>query len=91
MLHIHSYHVSLNSPIERDILIKSDQGQGGGVAIEDGATLSTILPFGTKPEEIPERLQLFEKIRYERANKIQEFSRQAGKDFVHGKPAVDSL
>ncbi len=67
-----------------------DQGQGGGIAIEDAASLSVVLPFGTKPEEIPERLQLYEKIRFERANKIQEFSRQAGKDFVDGKPVVDS-
>jgi hypothetical protein len=52
--------------------------------------LSVVLPFGTKPEEVAERLELFEKIRYERANKIQEFSRQAGKDFVDGKPVIDS-
>jgi 2-polyprenyl-6-methoxyphenol hydroxylase-like FAD-dependent oxidoreductase len=60
------------------------------MAIEDGATLAVILPAGTLAEDIPERLSLYEHIRYERANKIQEFSRQAGKDFVDGKPQIDS-
>lgn len=58
--------------------------------MEDATTLSVVLPLGTTPEELPERLQLYEKIRYERANNIQEYSRQAGKDFVDGKPTVDS-
>lgn len=58
--------------------------------MEDATTLSVVLPLGTTSEEIPERLQLYEKIRYERANNIQEYSRQAGKDFVDGKPTVDS-
>jgi 2-polyprenyl-6-methoxyphenol hydroxylase-like FAD-dependent oxidoreductase len=60
------------------------------MAIEDGATLAVILSAGTLVEDIPERLSLYEHIRYERANKIQEFSRQAGKDFVDGKPQIDS-
>lgn len=67
-----------------------DQGQGGGVAIEDSVALSVVLPLGTTPEEVPERLQLWEKIRYDRASNIQEFSRQAGKDLVDNKPTMDS-
>jgi 2-polyprenyl-6-methoxyphenol hydroxylase-like FAD-dependent oxidoreductase len=67
-----------------------DQGQGGGIAMEDAATLAVVLPAGTLPEDIPERLKLYEKIRYKRANAIQEFSRQAGKDFIDGKPQIDS-
>ncbi|KFY55167.1 hypothetical protein V496_07067 [Pseudogymnoascus sp. VKM F-4515 (FW-2607)] len=67
------------------------QGQGAGIALEDGATLSVVLPLGTQPEEIPERLKLYEKIRYERANNIQDYSRQAGIDCVDGEPAVDMM
>lgn len=67
------------------------QGQGGGVAMEDATTLSVVLPLGTTPEEIPERLQLYERIRYERANNIQEYSREAGKDIVDGKPTIDMM
>jgi 2-polyprenyl-6-methoxyphenol hydroxylase-like FAD-dependent oxidoreductase len=58
--------------------------------MEDAATLAVVLPSGTLPEEVPERLQLYEKIRYQRANAIQEFSRQAGKDYIDGKPQIDS-
>jgi 2-polyprenyl-6-methoxyphenol hydroxylase-like FAD-dependent oxidoreductase len=67
-----------------------DQGQGAAQAIEDAAALTVVLPRGTSPSEIPERLRLYEGIRYERAHKIQEFSRLAGKDWEHGRPGVDS-
>ncbi|KAG5794257.1 hypothetical protein H9Q69_006718 [Fusarium xylarioides] len=56
------------------------QGQGAGVAIEDAASLAVVLPLGTSPEEVPGRLRLYQDFRYDRANRIQEFSRQAGKD-----------
>ncbi|EAT85338.2 hypothetical protein SNOG_07872 [Parastagonospora nodorum SN15] len=56
------------------------QGQGAGVAIEDAAALAVVLPMGTKPEEVAERLKLYQDIRMERANKIQEYSRLAGRD-----------
>lgn len=56
------------------------QGQGGGCAIEDAASLAVVLPEDTPQGEIKERLQLYEKIRMERANRIQEFSRVAGMD-----------
>ena len=58
--------------------------------MEDAAALAVVLPLGTAPEAIPERLKLYEKIRYERAHLIQEYSRQAGKDWVDGKPQIDS-
>lgn len=70
--------------------ISLDQGQGAGQAIEDAATLSIVLPKGTSPEDVPGRLHLYEKIRYDRAHNIQEFSRQAGADWVDGKPKLDS-
>lgn len=56
------------------------QGQGGGQAIEDAAALGALLPKGTVRAEIPERLKLYNECRYERAHKIQEFTRMAGKD-----------
>lgn len=58
--------------------------------MEDAAALSVVLPKGTAPEDVPERLKLYEKIRYERAHKIQDYSRQAGKDWIDGKPQIDS-
>ncbi|KAK7432709.1 hypothetical protein QQZ08_000568 [Neonectria magnoliae] len=59
-------------------------------AMEDAAALSVVLPRGTAPEDVPERLKLYEKIRYERAHIIQNYSRQAGKDWIDGTPQIDS-
>ncbi|EON67986.1 hypothetical protein W97_07132 [Coniosporium apollinis CBS 100218] len=56
------------------------QGQGGAVAIEDAASLAVVLGAGTPREEIPDRLKLYERIRYDRANRIQDFSRLMGAD-----------
>lgn len=56
------------------------QGQGGGQAIEDAISLATMFPLGTSSSAIPERLQLYEQCRYERAHKIQEFTRLVGRD-----------
>ncbi|GKT42347.1 FAD-dependent monooxygenase OpS4 [Colletotrichum spaethianum] len=55
-------------------------------AMEDAAALAVVLPKGTSPEDVAERLHLYEKIRMERAHTIQEFSRQAGKDRIPGQP-----
>ncbi|KAI1356335.1 hypothetical protein F5Y01DRAFT_323784 [Xylaria sp. FL0043] len=67
------------------------QGQGAGQAIEDAAALGTVFPKGSNPSDVPERLQLYEKIRYERAHMIQEYSRQAGRDWIDGKPQIDMM
>jgi hypothetical protein len=56
------------------------QGQGGGQAIEDAVALAALLPLGTSRHEIHERLTLYNECRYERAHKIQDFTRTAGKD-----------
>ncbi|KAF4962159.1 hypothetical protein FSARC_9733 [Fusarium sarcochroum] len=56
------------------------QGQGGGIAIEDAASLAALLPLGTTVKDMPKRLALYEKIRDERAHTVQEFTRQAGED-----------
>ncbi|KAF2113756.1 hypothetical protein BDV96DRAFT_601233 [Lophiotrema nucula] len=62
------------------------QGQGAGQAIEDAASLAIVLPLGTPVAEVSERLKLYEKCRYERASRIQEYSRQSGKDLGDGPP-----
>ncbi|KAK1059811.1 hypothetical protein LTR12_006859 [Friedmanniomyces endolithicus] len=54
--------------------------QGGAMAIEDGLSVGTMLPFGTLPDEVESRLQLYNAARYERASAIQEYSRYAGGD-----------
>lgn len=70
----------------------ADQGQGGGQAIEDAASLAVMLPKDTPREEISDRIKLYEKCRYERANKIQEYTRLAGQDVaeLQGTKPVDS-
>jgi len=60
--------------------------QGGAMAIEDGAALGVMLGRGTQPEDVPERLQLYNKARYERATNIQQFSVEVGSDSVAAKP-----
>ncbi|KAF1971864.1 FAD binding domain-containing protein [Bimuria novae-zelandiae CBS 107.79] len=62
------------------------QGQGAAQAIEDAASLGCVLPAGTPLAEVPERLKLYERCRYERASRIQEYSRLIGKDFGSGPP-----
>jgi hypothetical protein len=52
----------------------------GGIAIEDAASLAVLFPRDTSPDDVPERLALYEKIRDERAHKVQQFTRQAGMD-----------
>ncbi|KAI1616482.1 hypothetical protein EDD37DRAFT_618243 [Exophiala viscosa] len=60
------------------------QGQGAGVAMEDAAALAVVLERDLRAEDVPERLKLWESIRYERANRIQEYSRLAGRDVKEG-------
>ncbi|KAK3940044.1 hypothetical protein QBC46DRAFT_459220 [Diplogelasinospora grovesii] len=67
------------------------QGQGAGQAMEDAAALSVVLPRGTAPASVAERLKLYEEIRYERAHAIQEYSRVAGKDWQNGQPQMDMM
>ncbi|KAJ7915323.1 FAD/NAD(P)-binding domain-containing protein [Mycena leptocephala] len=38
-------------------------GQGAAMAVEDGAALACMLPYGTKPEEVASRLQAYQDIR----------------------------
>ncbi|KAK4494545.1 hypothetical protein PRZ48_013901 [Zasmidium cellare] len=65
------------------------QGQGAGTAIEDGAALATVLPLGTRREEVAERLRLYDEIRHERATTIQFYSRIIGGDDLMKKKDLD--
>ncbi|KAK9420726.1 hypothetical protein SUNI508_00817 [Seiridium unicorne] len=55
-------------------------GQGGAMAIEDGAALGAVLPIGTKASEIPARLALWQKCRQDRVEHIRAFTRRNGRD-----------
>ncbi|KAH9218657.1 hypothetical protein DL95DRAFT_434207 [Leptodontidium sp. 2 PMI_412] len=61
------------------------QGQGGAQAIEDAAAFGALFPFGTRPEDIPKRLEMYVQARYDRATMVQEFSRQAAFKTTRGK------
>lgn len=61
------------------------QGQGAAIAMEDAVALGTVLERGLSPDEIPERLKLYNEIRYERACKVQQFTRVAGLDVQDGQ------
>lgn len=64
------------------------QGQGGGQAVEDAVALGVVLEKGLTPAEVPARLELFESIRKNRAEKIQHCSRIAGKDSMDPQEAA---
>jgi 2-polyprenyl-6-methoxyphenol hydroxylase-like FAD-dependent oxidoreductase len=49
-----------------------------GLAMEDAVSLAVLMPLGISPNEIPERLELYQKVRDERAHRIQEVSRITG-------------
>ena len=60
------------------------------MAIEDAVALGVVLERGLKRDEVPARLELYEKIRYKRANQIQQYTRIAGKDLSENSVALDS-
>ena len=51
-----------------------DQGQGAGMAIEDGAALGVLLSNIRSNDEIPARLQLFQQLRIDRVSAMVIFS-----------------
>lgn len=56
------------------------RGSGGGMAIEDAISLAVMLPSDVDPQQVPERLKLYEKARHTRATKVQQMTR----DSSHG-------
>ena len=65
--------ISLNS-VTRP-LTKTDQGQGGAQSLEDGAALGALFPADTTVDQIPQRLELYNKVRYGRAVTVMLMSR----------------
>ncbi|KAJ5240518.1 uncharacterized protein N7469_002109 [Penicillium citrinum] len=51
------------------------QGQGGAQAFEDGAALGGVFPADTTPEQVPERLALYNKVRYDQAVTVMMMSK----------------
>lgn len=52
-----------------------DQGQGGAQSFEDCAALGTLFPADTTVDQIPRRLELYNKLRYHRAVTIMFMSK----------------
>ncbi|KAM0086128.1 hypothetical protein ACKRZS_001584 [Fusarium odoratissimum] len=52
----------------------------GGVAIEDAATICALLPRNISKDNVEDRLRLYEQIRDDRAHRIQDYTRWAGRD-----------
>lgn len=50
------------------------------MAIEDAVSLATLLPLGTKIDEIPLRLQAYEYCRKPRTDQVMEYTRLNGRD-----------
>jgi 2-polyprenyl-6-methoxyphenol hydroxylase-like FAD-dependent oxidoreductase len=59
--------------------------QGGAMAIEDGVSLGIMLDKDVTPQEVPERLQLYNQARHHRSSTIQEYSRLVGGDGIDSK------
>lgn len=59
-------------------------GQGAACALEDAASLTAIFGPGTSPEDIPEKLKLYEDCRRGRAEELHFMSRQLGRDLEPG-------
>ena len=55
-------------------------GQGAAMAIEDALSIATLLPLGTKAEDIPSRLAIYEKARQPRVDDVLMYTRLNGAD-----------
>jgi salicylate hydroxylase len=65
-------------------------GQGAGMAVEDGGSLRFLLPAGTRREDIPARLEAYQRLRTERGEFVNtESVAQLSKAFniVEGMPS----
>ncbi|KAF7588589.1 hypothetical protein BBP40_005474 [Aspergillus hancockii] len=55
-------------------------GQGAAMAVEDSLSIATLLPLGTKAEDIPSRLALYERSRLPRIDYVMKYTRLNGAD-----------
>lgn len=51
------------------------QGQGGAQSFEDGAALATVLPASTTTEQLPQRLEMYNQVRYAHSLTVMILSR----------------
>ncbi|KAK5050468.1 hypothetical protein LTR84_003749 [Exophiala bonariae] len=58
------------------------QGQGGAMAVEDGAALGVLLSDLRSKKDVPRRLQLFQELRFNRVSAVQILS-SVGQDEIH--------
>jgi salicylate hydroxylase len=67
-------------------------GQGAGQSIEDGFTLAVLLE-GCTAKDVADRLDLYQKLRLERASKVQALARAAGKLYrsEHDNPSEKAV
>ncbi|KAF2170705.1 hypothetical protein M409DRAFT_51702 [Zasmidium cellare ATCC 36951] len=61
-------------------------GQGAAQAIEDAISVATVLQFGTPASDVPELMKLYDSIRRERVDYVQEQTRLNGLDEDKGRP-----
>lgn len=47
--------------------LRADQGQGAAQAFEDGAALGALFTSDVTPEQVAQRLEMYDRVRYERA------------------------
>ncbi|KAL8698575.1 MAG: hypothetical protein Q9201_006492 [Fulgogasparrea decipioides] len=59
-------------------------GQGAACALEDAASITTLIGPGVQESDIPERLKLYEECRKSRAENLHSFSRLLGRDLEAG-------
>lgn len=55
-------------------------GQGAAQAIEDGCALGAVLPLGTTADQVPKRLELWQRLRKDRAHQIVKFTRHRARE-----------
>lgn len=67
-------HLDLKELTIHSNYIHLDTGQGGGQAIEDGASLGMFFNAGTKPSQVTQLLEMFQRARYNRASTIMQLS-----------------
>ena len=72
----------LSATYNRILTPSIDQAQAGAQGMEDAAALGIVLQGVSTPEEIEERLDLYQKIRYTRASVVQVLS-NVGADECH--------
>ncbi|KUI60403.1 3-hydroxybenzoate 6-hydroxylase 1 [Cytospora mali] len=55
-------------------------GQGAAMAIEDAVSVAMMLPLGTTPDQVPARLALYERARFDRVTRVMDYTIINGQD-----------